>query len=60
MGNENNNLGFIGAGKMANAIMKGIIGSNFLPVDSIYIYDKNQDTLKYTSKTALRESLMRT
>ena len=50
MGNENNNLGFIGAGKMANAIMKGIIGSNFLPVDSIYIYDKNQDTLKFTSK----------
>lgn len=50
MGNENNNLGFIGAGKMANAIMKGIIGSNFLPVDSIYIYDKNQDTVKYTSK----------
>ena len=34
MGNENNNLGFIGAGKMANAIMKGIIGSNFLPVFS--------------------------
>lgn len=50
MGNENNNLGFIGAGKMANAIMKGIIGSNFLPVESIYIYDKNQDTVRCTSK----------
>ena len=50
MGNMNNNIGFIGAGKMASAIINGMIKSDFLPCDSIFIFDTNHDVMKYTSK----------
>lgn len=50
MGNMNNNIGFIGAGKMASAIINGITKSGFLSNDSIFIYDINHDAKKYTSK----------
>lgn len=50
MGLKNSNIGFIGAGKMAHAIIKGIIDSNLLPPDSIFAYDVNQDTIKYAAK----------
>ena len=34
-------LGFIGAGNMAGAILAGVIGKQFLPVDEIAIFDIN-------------------
>lgn len=40
-----NKIGFIGGGKMANAIMKGIINSNWAKNSNIFVSDKNQDTL---------------
>ena len=46
MGNMNNNIGFIGAGKMASAIINGMIKSDFLPCDSIFIFDTNHDVMK--------------
>ena len=36
-----NNIGFIGAGKMANAILNGIVKSGFMGRENIFIYDKN-------------------
>ena len=38
---KNNTVGFIGSGKMGQAIMSGIIKSGFLDAKSIYVYDKN-------------------
>ncbi len=43
-------IGFIGAGKMASAIIKGVIKSGFAPCESIFVYDVNQDALKYAKK----------
>ena len=45
-----NNIGFIGGGKMANAIMKGIINSNYCNSSSIFVSDKNEDVLTHLSK----------
>lgn len=50
MGVTNSNIGFIGAGRMASAIIGGILDSGFLPKSSVFAYDVNQDTLKYISK----------
>ncbi len=50
MGEKNNNIGFIGAGKMATAIMKGIIDSNFLDSKSVFAYDVNEVALKNAQK----------
>lgn len=42
----NNKIGFIGSGKMANAIIKGIIDSNFCEAKNILVSDLNKDSLE--------------
>ncbi len=42
----NKKIGFIGAGKMASAIIKGIIDSKFCDSKNIFVSDLNQDALK--------------
>ena len=39
------NLGFIGFGKMANAICRGVVNSGFISPDKIFAYDINKDFL---------------
>ena len=41
-----NKIGFIGGGKMATAIMKGIINSNWCDTKNIFVSDKSEDALK--------------
>ncbi len=43
-------IGFIGAGKMAQAIIKGIIKSNFYSVDNIFASEPNEDLAKKVEK----------
>lgn len=42
----NKKIGFIGFGKMANAIAKGIVDSKFCTPSDIYIFDVNKDALE--------------
>ena len=42
-----NKIGFIGGGKMATAIMKGIINSNWCESKNIIVSDRNEDALNY-------------
>lgn len=42
----NYNLGFIGFGKMATAICKGVISSGFIKKENIYAFDTNKEYLK--------------
>lgn len=57
MGNANNNIGFIGAGRMAGAIIKGMVDGGFLPKESVFIYDVNVDNAKFASKNLKVEAL---
>jgi len=41
-----NKIGFIGGGKMASAILKGIINSKWAAPEEIIVSDKNEDALK--------------
>ncbi len=50
MKEKNEKIGFIGAGKMGQAIMKGIIESGFLPKSSICFYDTNDETIEKVQK----------
>ena len=45
-----NNLGFIGFGKMAGAICRGVINSGFIKPENIYAYDVNFEHLNSTAK----------
>ena len=45
-----NKIGFIGGGKMATAIMKGIINSNWCQSKNIIVSDKNEESLKLLEK----------
>ena len=45
-----NKIGFIGGGKMATAIIKGIINSNWCDAKNIFVSDKNEDALKTLEK----------
>ncbi len=44
-------FGFIGFGKMANAVCKGIINSGFIKKESIYAYDINFEHLEECAKS---------
>ena len=46
-----NRIGFIGGGKMAAAIIKGIINSNWCDSKNIIVSDKNEDALKLLGET---------
>lgn len=43
--NNMNKIGFIGGGKMASAIIKGIINFDWCSPENIYVSDKNAETL---------------
>ena len=42
-----NKIGFIGGGKMATAIMKGIINSHWCSSDDIIVSDRNEEALNF-------------
>lgn len=44
--NTGKKIGFVGAGKMASAIMGGIIKSSFINPDNIFVYDVSDNALK--------------
>lgn len=46
-----NKIGFIGGGKMATAIMKGIINSKWCDCKNIIVSDKNDNALQILKKT---------
>ena len=53
-----NKIGFIGGGKMATAILKGIINSHWCSCDDIIVSDRNEDALNelnsnYNVKTTI-------
>lgn len=48
--NKNLKIGFIGCGKMAGAIIKGIISSNFLPKENITGSEVNEEIANNASK----------
>lgn len=46
-----NKIGFIGGGKMATAIMKGIINSNWCDCKNIIVSDRNENALETLKET---------
>ena len=46
-----NRIGFIGGGKMAAAIIKGTINSNWCDSKNIIVSDKNEDALNLLGET---------
>ena len=46
-------IGFIGAGAMAEAIINGLICSNFIESDCIYVSDVNEVRLQYLAEKYL-------
>ena len=46
----NKKLGFIGAGKMATAILKGVLKSKVFDAQNVFISDKNPDALEILKK----------
>lgn len=43
-------LGFVGTGNMGSALLRSIVGANFLPVDNISMFDVNTEKLEQLKK----------
>ncbi len=50
MMDKKSKLGFVGAGRMASAIIAGVCKSAFLPKENIFAYDVSNDALEYCKK----------
>ena len=46
----NKKLGFIGAGKMATAILKGVLSAKVFDAQNVFISDKNPEALEILKK----------
>ena len=42
---KNSNLGFIGIGNMASAIIGGILSTNFIKPENIYMYNPHPEKM---------------
>jgi len=46
-------IGFIGGGQMAEAMIRGIIESNFYNADAIYVTEPNEERRNFMTETYL-------